>query len=394
MMPKRFVLSALALSILSLVSARFELSSTVPVRSTTCTPSFSRPGSTLTRRTNRRSLAFLDDDDGDDQKVQQCSVCNVVELDPSDILTTQVSLVTPVSSTTYPFAFHSLFDTSSSNQSFLLQAGTGSSLTKDLLYGAFLRVASDLTLGTPLESIKCRVTGSSEGPIQATKDIINEGGILALWTGTPSRTAEGSLLGAIYLLGAAVTKRQVAAMGGSPTMTALCGGLVGGVAQSIVMTPAGMVFTSLNLNRGKPGYDNDNAWTVTKRIVKEKGIMGMYAGIGPMALRQATNWASRSCFTEIARTTFKMSQYGTLGEIGSGVIGGVGSSWNTPVETIRVLMQADVSAGRPTKSFMGYWDSIVEEQGYAGLFRGVTPRAIQAVWQTVFMVVVPNMLGM
>jgi hypothetical protein len=36
----------------------------------------------------------------------------------------------------------------------------------------------------------------------------------------------------------------------------------------------------------------------------------------------------------------------------------------------------------------------VDKQGHAGLFRGVTPRAIQAVWQTVFMVVVPNMLGM
>lgn len=265
---------------------------------------------------------------------------------------------------------------------------------KDLLYGAFLRVASDLTLGTPLESIKCRATGDNEGWIKATKDIVNEGGIKALWAGTPSRTIEGSLLGAIYLLGATVTKNRVLAMGGSPTTAALCGGLVGGVAQSIVMTPAGMVFTSLNLNRGKKGYENDNAWRVTKRIVKEKGILGMYAGIGPMALRQATNWASRSCFTEVARTTFKMSQYGMLGEIGSGIIGGVGSCWNTPIETIRVLMQADVSAGRPTKSFFGYWNDIVEDSGYAGLFRGVTPRAIQACWQTIFMVVVPNVLGM
>lgn len=107
------------------------------------------------------------------------------------------------------------------------------------MYGAFLRVASDLSLGTPLESIKCRVTGTGETPVQATKDIINEGGIWALWTGTPSRTIEGSLLGAIYLLGATVTKNQVKALGGSPTLAALCGGLVGGVAQSVVMTPAG-----------------------------------------------------------------------------------------------------------------------------------------------------------
>ena len=36
---------------------------------------------------------------------------------------------------------------------------------------------------------------------------------------------------------------------------------------------------------------------------------------------------------------------------------------------------------------------IEKEEGFAGLFRGVTPRGIQAIWQTVFMVVVPNVLG-
>ena len=112
-----------------------------------------------------------------------------------------------------------------------------------------------------------------------------------------------------------------------------------------------------------------------------------------MCARQASNWASRSCFTEIARTSLKLSNYGMLGEIGSGVIGGIGSCWNTPIETIRVLMQRDVTMGKETKSFGEYWNDMVAEQGYPGLFRGVTPRGIQAIWQTVFMVVVPNMMG-
>lgn len=205
---------------------------------------------------------------------------------------------------------------------------------------------------------------------------------------------EGALLGAFFMLGSTVTKRQVLAMGGSKTVAALAAGTVGGVAQAIVMTPAGMVFTSLNVNRGKKGYENDNAVTVARRIIREKGIMGMFYGGGPMCLRQASNWASRSCFTEIARTTLKMSQYGMWGEIGSGVIGGVGSCWNTPIETVRVLMQRDVSMGEQSKPFGQYWKEIVQDEGYVGLFRGVTPRGIQAIWQTVFMVVVPNMLGM
>jgi Mitochondrial carrier protein len=147
-------------------------------------------------------------------------------------------------------------------------------LAKNLIRGAVLRVASDLSGGTPLESIKCRVTGTKDGPLKATRDIIREGGLQNLWTGTPSRTVEGALMGAIFMLGSTLTKKQMILLGASKTTAALAGGLVGGVAQSIVMTPAAMVFTSLNLNRGKKGYENDNALTVAQRIIKEKGIGG------------------------------------------------------------------------------------------------------------------------
>jgi hypothetical protein len=62
--------------------------------------------------------------------------------------------------------------------------------------------------------------------------------------GTPSRTIEGAFLGAFFILGSSITKKQVLAMGGSKTVAALLGGMVGGVAQAVVMTPAGMVSPS------------------------------------------------------------------------------------------------------------------------------------------------------
>jgi hypothetical protein len=267
------------------------------------------------------------------------------------------------------------------------------SLGNTLLRGAFLRIASDLSGGTAFESVKTRVSTTTEGPVEAVRNIVGNGGFFALWTGTQSRTVEGALVGAVFMLGSTLTKTQVKSMGGSPTVAALAGGLVGGVAQAVVMTPGGMVFTSLNYNKGKPGYENDNAVTVTRRILKERGIRGMYYGGGPMALRQATNWASRAGFTEIARSTLGMSKYGILGEIGSGIIGGLGSCWNTPIETIRMITQRDVSCGREPQTMPQYWDQIVDTQGYPGLFRGITPRALQAIWQTTFLVVFPNMMG-
>ena len=268
-------------------------------------------------------------------------------------------------------------------------------LIKNLARGAFLRVASDISGGTALENVKCRVTTSGEGPFKSARDIMNgPGGVLNLWSGTPSRTIEGALLGAIFLVASAATKKQVLGMGAGKNVAALAGGVVGGVAQAVIMTPAGMVFTSLNVNKGKPGYENENAITVAQRIMKDKGIQGMFVGGTPMAIRQASNWASRGLFTELCRTNLKLSRFGLVGEIGSGVIGGLGSCWNTPVETVRVLMQRDVGCGLPPKTFGGYINDEMEKGGVSSLFRGITPRAVQAVWQTVFMVVVPNLLGL
>lgn len=271
-------------------------------------------------------------------------------------------------------------------------AASGLSLASTLARGALLRVASDFAGGTVFENIKTRVTTSNENMWTATRSIVAKGGIRSLWSGSSTRCIEGALVGALFMLGSTLTKQQLRAMGVDPTLTALGGGLVGGIAQAIVMTPAGMVFTSLNIQRSA-GNTSENALTVTRRIINERGPRGMYSGFQPMALRQASNWASRAGLTEVARSVLGLQRYGLIGEIGSGVLGGVGSCWNTPIELSRVLMQRDLSVGLPTKTIMGYWREAYEKEGAPGLFRGVSPRALQAIWQTCFLVVVPNLMG-
>jgi hypothetical protein len=332
----------------------------LPVVSTSC-PTTS---ATTTAAVHRRTLTHRPDDDPDDRAVRPCSSSSVVTR----------------------------------------------SIGNTLLRGALLRIASDISGGTPLETIKTRVTVTTDTPYRAVRNIIQqENGIWSLWTGTSSRTVEGALVGAVFMLGSVVTKTQMKLWGASPTVAALAGGLVGGVAQSVVMTPAGLIFTALNADPQKrllgptkkgstSGSSNrgnqENAIQVVRRVVSEKGIAGMYVGIRPMCLRQATNWASRSGFTELSRTIFQLNKYGLLGELGAGAIGGVCSCWNTPIETIRVYMQRDVSQGQSPQPMHVYWTTIVDQYGYVGLFRGVTPRAVQAIWQTVFLVVVPNLMGL
>ena len=200
------------------------------------------------------------------------------------------------------------------------------------------------------------------------------------------------------MLSSRVTKAQLQALGAGSTVAALGGGLVGGMAQALIMTPCGMVFTSLNVQQQttKPSdtTTTTTAWSVTRRLVEDRGVAGLYTGFRPMALRQASNWASRAGLTEVARSVWGLQQYGLVGEIGSGILGGLGSCWNTPIETIRVLVQRDVSQGvHPIPTMAEYWTDICHHHGIPGLFRGITPRACQAIWQTCFMVVVPNVMG-
>ena len=266
-------------------------------------------------------------------------------------------------------------------------------LASTLFRGALLRVTSDLVGGTAFENVKTRVTTTRENMPTAAANIVRTGGWKGLYSGGSSRFVEGALVGAVFMLGSSLTKRQLTVMGCPPTMTALCAGLVGGVAQGLIMTPAGMIFTTLNVERSNGNHD-ETPWSVTKRIVQDRGgWMGMYSGFKPMAIRQATNWASRSAFTEMARSVLGLQRFGLVGELGSGILGGVGSCWNTPIETVRVLTQRDLSMGTPTKTITGYWEEIYQRDGPTGLFRGVSPRILQAVWQTCFLVVVPNLMG-
>ena len=252
--------------------------------------------------------------------------------------------------------------------------GRKTSIAMNLMRGSFLRIASDLSGGTPLEVIKSRVTISGEGCMSSIKQIYADGGIGAFWKGTPSRTVEGFFMGAIFLAGSAAAKRQVLRVRpNSRNLAALAGGLVGGVAQAFIMTPAGLIFTAVNSSD-----DDMSSFQVMTNIIKQRGPLGLFAGFDAMALRQATNWASRSTFTEIARSNLGMSKFGLIGEIGSGVIGGLGSTWNTPIETLRVLKQRDIAKGIE-RDYSEYQEELIALGGHKEMFRGITPRGVQAV---------------
>ena len=69
-------------------------------------------------------------------------------------------------------------------------------------------------------------------------------------------------------------------------------------------------------------------------------------------------------------------------------IGGGLSAWNQPIEVIRIEMQSQIKApGRPDKmTIASAARYILKNNGVAGFYRGITPRIMLGVWQTVVMV--------
>jgi len=257
---------------------------------------------------------------------------------------------------------------------------------KKLAVGAALRIASDLTGGTPLENIKTRVSSTNDNFFQAIGNI-NSHGICEFYRGTPARLFEGSLIGGLFILSNSAVRNELICRNVNPVLCSLAGGLVGGLAQTVVMAPSTQIMTTA-LN------DRISSFEATKRIIRKRGILGLYSSASPVAVRQASNWASRTTFTEIARTTLGMSKYGIMGEIGSGVFGGLLATWNTPIETVRVRMQNDIGSSKSGKQkSMSYYFNDIRKDDWRNLFRGITPRSFLAVWQTTFMITVPILLG-
>lgn len=136
---------------------------------------------------------------------------------------------------------------------------------------------------------------------------------------------------------------------------------------------------------------------MVRRTYAAAGVKGFYPGGSAIALRQMSNWASRQGFTEWARARVRTAFHGSTPdaaaarltppqEVLAGVIGGTLACWNHPIEVARIEAQARANAGEGHRSIVGIWKAIVVEQGPAGLFKGIVPRAFLGVWQTLCMV--------
>ena len=247
-----------------------------------------------------------------------------------------------------------------------------------LARGAVLRVASDLTGGLPLEQWKTRVTRfPNETAATSLRSVYKyQGGLKAFWSGTGARVVEGSCSGAVLLAARGSAHqflRQTAPSVADTALAAFAVGAAAGACQALVMGPCTYLVTRSAVEGKSAGRCLREAFADKSLL---RGLATLYAGAGAVAMRQATNWASRQGLTDLFQRRLGLPL------LACGVLGGIGSCWNTPLEVKRIRAQ----------SGLGSLGDVWREEGLPGCFRGVTPRAAQAAWQTCFMVVLPTLL--
>eukprot|EP00670_Eutreptiella_braarudii_P007342 CAMPEP_0174286682 /NCGR_PEP_ID=MMETSP0809-20121228/12755_1 /TAXON_ID=73025 ORGANISM="Eutreptiella gymnastica-like, Strain CCMP1594" /NCGR_SAMPLE_ID=MMETSP0809 /ASSEMBLY_ACC=CAM_ASM_000658 /LENGTH=277 /DNA_ID=CAMNT_0015382851 /DNA_START=21 /DNA_END=854 /DNA_ORIENTATION=+ len=264
-----------------------------------------------------------------------------------------------------------------------------------LVQGAVLQCAEAASLGMPFEVWKTRMGRyRTEGTMEAFWNVHKTGGVLAFWNGTSAKMVESASKGAILLFAKETLLHSLETAGVNPTVAGVAAGAGGGICQVSVMGPCTFLVTAVVTQK------NRTVQQTALQTWQEKGIGGFYPGGSAIAMRQATNWASRQGFTEWVRTrmrnTFhngdKKAKLTLPQEISSGVIGGVMACWNHPFEVARIEMQAAAVAKEAKMSMTSTLSKIYQVNGIHGLFQGVVPRIGLGIWQTLFMVVLPKLI--
>ncbi|KAL1526485.1 hypothetical protein AB1Y20_015195 [Prymnesium parvum] len=262
-------------------------------------------------------------------------------------------------------------------------------LSSKFIDGTALQIVASLTLGQPFEVWKTRMgRHRTESTLESFGQIYRSGGLGGFWKGVGPKLFESATKGGVLLVAKDAVQESLRKVGVSQTTSGFIGGAVGGVAQTAVIGPSTFLGTAMVL--GKQGCTISS---IMAKTWSEKGFFGFYQGGSAIALRQASNWASRQGFTEAARSRIAQAAHGdaraklsTREEVAAGVLGGALSCWNHPFEVARIEMQARAIMGEQQLSTLQVIRHINAEHGVRGLFQGLLPRMGLNIWLTLFMV--------
>jgi len=159
-------------------------------------------------------------------------------------------------------------------------------------------------------------------------------------------------------------------------------GALAGLCQVVVTTPMEFLKIQMQVAGRNPGSETGGALSVAMKLIKQKGIAGIYKGTGATIIRDVPF----SCVYFPLFAYLNSKGYGDDGKkpafyhsLASGLFAGmVGAGVVTPMDVIKTRLQVLKRAeGEPTyNGFLDAAQKILKNEGIPAFFKGAIPRMI------------------
>ena len=249
--------------------------------------------------------------------------------------------------------------------------------------------------GHPLDTIKVRMQTVAmstpagqplpfNGALDCARQTLAKEGFRGLYKGMASPIAGVSFLYAICFSSYGWAKKVLETTPGAPLSINRIGwaGAFAGVATTVVTTPIELVKARLQIQYSSGHAQFSGPVDAVVKILKQNGIRGVYRGTGATLLRDVPGSYAYFAGYEFVRRKF-IPEGGDAGDLSPLVLlfaGGMGGVFNWlaifPIDVIKSRLQT-----APEGRYLGMVDcfkKIVSQEGYAALFKGLTPTLIRS----------------
>ncbi|XP_060529925.1 mitochondrial basic amino acids transporter-like [Cylas formicarius] len=231
-------------------------------------------------------------------------------------------------------------------------------------------------VGHPLDTVKiCLQTQDARNPrykgtVDCIRSILARDGVKGVYRGVSSPLAGVAGINAIVFGIYGNTQRCMSDPDSLKTIT--LAGTIAGLCQSFVCCPMELVKSRLQL-----GSRSTTSVDCFKNIYNEKGIRGLYKGLGLTIAREVPAFGSYFFTYEILTRKIDDSPVSTINMLLAGGMAGV-VSWTLsyPIDVIKTRIQVD-TASRYLNGLDCFQQS-VKSEGVACLFRGLSPTLLRA----------------
>lgn len=240
----------------------------------------------------------------------------------------------------------------------------------------------------PFEFAKTRLqlidksSTASRNPLVLIYNTARAQGVGSLYVGCPAFVVGNTVKASVRFLGFDAIKGLLVDHEGKLSGSrGVIAGLGAGLLESFVaVTPFEAIKTAMidDKQSAKPKYTSA---TGSFKCVRDLGIKGLYAGLLPVSMRQASNQAVRlGCYNKIKTMIQQASNTPPDKPLSSaltfvvGAFAGIVTVYSTmPIDTVKTRMQA-LGASEKYPSTLNCFVTIFREEGLKTFWKGATPR--------------------